>query len=175
MAAKLELARWIVARSHGEEAARAAEEHFTRVVREGQAPDEVEEVRLEGPDPVVHLPAFLAAAARRVVEPLAPRHRPGRRQARRPAGVRLRRPVGRARGRDAAGGQAAVPPACTRLTPLRSVLHFPGCPRGRRRKVPANDTTGVASEDDSELKVRASLRPLARVGAFFTPSRRPGL
>ena len=41
MAAKLELARWIVARSHGEEAARAAEEHFTRVVREGQAPDEV--------------------------------------------------------------------------------------------------------------------------------------
>ncbi len=46
MAAKLELARWIVARSHGEDAARAAEEHFTRVVREGQAPDEVEEVRV---------------------------------------------------------------------------------------------------------------------------------
>jgi len=60
MAAKLELARWIVARSHGEAAARAAEEHFTRVVREGQAPDEVEEVRVESPDPVVHLPAVLA-------------------------------------------------------------------------------------------------------------------
>jgi tyrosyl-tRNA synthetase len=61
MPAKLELARWIVARSHGEEAARAAEEHFTRVVREGQAPDEVEEVRLASPDPVVHLPSVLAS------------------------------------------------------------------------------------------------------------------
>jgi tyrosyl-tRNA synthetase len=44
MQAKLALARWIVARSHGEEAATAAEEHFTRVVREGKAPDEVPEV-----------------------------------------------------------------------------------------------------------------------------------
>ncbi len=39
--AKLALARWIAARSHGEEAARAAEEHFTRVVRRGEAPEEV--------------------------------------------------------------------------------------------------------------------------------------
>ena len=31
-------------RAHGEEAARAAEEHFTRVVREGQAPEEVVEI-----------------------------------------------------------------------------------------------------------------------------------
>jgi tyrosyl-tRNA synthetase len=61
MAAKLELARWIVARSHGEAAARAAEEHFTRVVREGQAPDEVEEVRVAGSDSAVHLPSFLAS------------------------------------------------------------------------------------------------------------------
>jgi tyrosyl-tRNA synthetase len=61
MTAKLELARWIVARSHGEEAARAAEEHFTRVVREGLAPDEVEEVRVESADPAVHLPAILAS------------------------------------------------------------------------------------------------------------------
>ena len=60
MEAKLALARWIVARSHGEEAARAAEEHFTRVVRRHEAPEEVEEAQLEGPDPV-HLPAFLAA------------------------------------------------------------------------------------------------------------------
>src|SRR5712691_8922826 len=60
MAAKLALARWIVARSHGEEAARAAEDHFTRVVRRHEAPEEVEEVTLEGPDPL-HLPAFLAA------------------------------------------------------------------------------------------------------------------
>jgi tyrosyl-tRNA synthetase len=56
--AKLELARFIVRRSHGEEAARAAEEHFTRVVREGRAPDEVPDVPLPADDPV-HLPKAL--------------------------------------------------------------------------------------------------------------------
>jgi tyrosyl-tRNA synthetase len=61
MTAKLELARWIVARSHGEDAARAAEEHFTRVVREGKPPDDVEEVLVPDPDEVIHLPAFLAS------------------------------------------------------------------------------------------------------------------
>ena len=60
MEAKLALARAIVARSHGEEAARGAEEHFTRVVREGQAPDEVPDAALPAGDPV-HLPAVLAA------------------------------------------------------------------------------------------------------------------
>jgi tyrosyl-tRNA synthetase len=59
MEAKLALARWIVARSHGEEAAVAAEAHFTRVVREGQAPDDVPEATLPPGDPV-HLPALLA-------------------------------------------------------------------------------------------------------------------
>jgi tyrosyl-tRNA synthetase len=58
MEAKLELARFIVRRSHGDEAARAAEEHFTRVVREGAAPDEVAEAILAG-DGEVHLPALL--------------------------------------------------------------------------------------------------------------------
>ena len=57
MEAKLELARFVVTRSHGEEAAREAEAHFTRVVREGQAPDEVPEAELPG-DPV-HLPALI--------------------------------------------------------------------------------------------------------------------
>jgi tyrosyl-tRNA synthetase len=61
MEAKLRLARFIVTRAHGEEAARAAEEHFTRVVREGQAPDEVPELALPEEDPV-HLPALLASA-----------------------------------------------------------------------------------------------------------------
>jgi tyrosyl-tRNA synthetase len=61
MASKLALARWIVARSHGEEAADAAEAHFTRVVRHGEAPEEVEEVALPDGDPV-HLPALLVAA-----------------------------------------------------------------------------------------------------------------
>jgi tyrosyl-tRNA synthetase len=56
--AKLELARFIVRRAWGEEAAREAEEHFTRVVREGQAPDEVPEI--EYGEPVVHLPQLLA-------------------------------------------------------------------------------------------------------------------
>jgi tyrosyl-tRNA synthetase len=56
--AKLELARFVVRRSHGEDAARAAEEHFTRVVREGQAPEEVPELPLPAGDPV-HLPALL--------------------------------------------------------------------------------------------------------------------
>jgi tyrosyl-tRNA synthetase len=58
MAWKLELARRIVARWHGEEAARAAEAHFTRVVREHQAPDDVPEAALPAGDPV-HLPALL--------------------------------------------------------------------------------------------------------------------
>jgi tyrosyl-tRNA synthetase len=60
MAWKLELARRITARWHGEDAARSGEEHFTRVVRRHEAPEEVEEARLDGPDPL-HLPAFLAA------------------------------------------------------------------------------------------------------------------
>jgi tyrosyl-tRNA synthetase len=71
--AKLALARWIVTRSHGEDAAQAAEEHFTRVVRKGQAPEDVSEVSLPSGDPL-HLPALLAewfglstSAARRLI------------------------------------------------------------------------------------------------------------
>jgi tyrosyl-tRNA synthetase len=56
--AKLALARFIVARSWGEDAARAAEDHFTRVVREGQAPEGVPEEALPEGDPL-HLPALL--------------------------------------------------------------------------------------------------------------------
>src|SRR2546423_791064 len=56
MQAKLALARFIVERAHGPEATRNAEEHFTRVVREHQAPDEVPEAPLPEGDPV-HLPA----------------------------------------------------------------------------------------------------------------------
>jgi tyrosyl-tRNA synthetase len=59
--AKLALARAIVRRSHGEDAARSAEEHFTRVVREGRAPDEVADFALPDGD-VLHLPAVLAGA-----------------------------------------------------------------------------------------------------------------
>jgi tyrosyl-tRNA synthetase len=55
---KLALARFIVTRAHGGEAARAAEEHFTRVVREGKAPEEVPETSLPAGDPL-HLPTLL--------------------------------------------------------------------------------------------------------------------
>jgi tyrosyl-tRNA synthetase len=59
MQAKLELARFIVRRSHGEEAAREAEAHFTRVVRQGEAPEDVPELPLPEGDPL-HLPKLLA-------------------------------------------------------------------------------------------------------------------
>ena len=61
MSAKLELARLIVRRSWGDDAAARAEAHFTRVVREGSAPEEVPEFVLPDDDPV-HLPAALAQA-----------------------------------------------------------------------------------------------------------------
>jgi len=56
--AKLIVARFIVRRAWGEEAARAAEQHFTRVVRERKPPEEVEEADLPGGE-VIHLPALL--------------------------------------------------------------------------------------------------------------------
>jgi tyrosyl-tRNA synthetase len=59
MESKLALARGIVERYHDAEAAERAEEHFTRVVREGQAPEEVAEAALPDGDPV-HVPALLA-------------------------------------------------------------------------------------------------------------------
>jgi tyrosyl-tRNA synthetase len=59
MEAKLELARFIVRRSHGEDAATTAEQHFTRVVRQHEAPDDVTEALLPAGDPL-HLPKLLA-------------------------------------------------------------------------------------------------------------------
>ena len=58
---KLALARRITQRWHGEEGARAGEEHFTRVVRRHEAPADVPEVRLPDGDPV-HLPALLVGS-----------------------------------------------------------------------------------------------------------------
>jgi tyrosyl-tRNA synthetase len=59
MEAKLELARFVVRRSHGEDGVRRGEDHFTRVVREGRAPDEAAtpEVKVDGGD--VYLPELL--------------------------------------------------------------------------------------------------------------------
>jgi tyrosyl-tRNA synthetase len=75
MEAKLALARFVVARSHGEASADDAEAHFSRVVREGRAPEQVPEVVLDGDAEFVHLPAFLVehlgvestSAARRLI------------------------------------------------------------------------------------------------------------
>lgn len=61
MESKLALARGIVELYSGPESARRAEEHFTHVVREGQAPEIVPEAALPPGDPV-HLPAVLAAS-----------------------------------------------------------------------------------------------------------------
>lgn len=61
MESKLALARGIVARYHGDAAAIEAEEHFTRVVRHHETPEEVPEHSLPAGDPV-HLPALLADA-----------------------------------------------------------------------------------------------------------------
>jgi tyrosyl-tRNA synthetase len=75
MAWKLELARRVTARWHGEEGATAGEGHFTRVVRRGEAPAEVPEIALPDGDPI-HLPALIVARmgvastseARRLIE-----------------------------------------------------------------------------------------------------------
>src|SRR5439155_21055010 len=58
MEAKLELARRLVRRSHGAEAARAAEAHFTRVVRERGQPQDIAEHLLPTSEST-HLPALL--------------------------------------------------------------------------------------------------------------------
>jgi tyrosyl-tRNA synthetase len=56
---KLELARRVCARWHGEAGARAGEEHFTRVVRRHEAPAEVPEAAFSAANGVVYLPALL--------------------------------------------------------------------------------------------------------------------
>jgi tyrosyl-tRNA synthetase len=58
--AKLELARFIVRRSHGEEGVRRGEDHFTRVVREGRAPDEAEIPTASVDGGSVYLPQLLS-------------------------------------------------------------------------------------------------------------------
>jgi tyrosyl-tRNA synthetase len=57
---KLELARRITSRWHGEEGARAGEEHFTQVVRRGEAPADVPEATFEADGAgAVYVPAVL--------------------------------------------------------------------------------------------------------------------
>jgi tyrosyl-tRNA synthetase len=58
---KLELARRITARWHGEEGSKTGEDHFTRVVRRHETPAEVPEATFAASDGVVYLPAVLQA------------------------------------------------------------------------------------------------------------------
>jgi tyrosyl-tRNA synthetase len=60
MEAKLELARFIVRRSHGDEGVQRGEEYFTRVVREGGAPDESEIPVASVDGESVYLPQLLS-------------------------------------------------------------------------------------------------------------------
>ncbi len=60
--AKRALARGIVARFHGEEAAEAAVQHFDRVFVSHEAPDEVDEHAFSAENGSVHLPALIADA-----------------------------------------------------------------------------------------------------------------
>ncbi|HYY03109.1 MAG TPA: tyrosine--tRNA ligase [Gaiellaceae bacterium] len=55
---KLELARRIVRRWHGPDGAAKGEQHFTRVVRRHEAPEDIEEVELP-PGEEIHLPQLL--------------------------------------------------------------------------------------------------------------------
>jgi len=60
---KLELARRVTARWHGDAGARAGEDNFTRVVRQGEAPADVPEAVFEAKEGVVYLPGLLAELA----------------------------------------------------------------------------------------------------------------
>ena len=55
---KRRLARLLVTRFHGDDAARAAEQHFERVFKQREAPEEMPEIPLPEGDPV-HMPALL--------------------------------------------------------------------------------------------------------------------
>jgi tyrosyl-tRNA synthetase len=63
MQAKLALARRVVARSHGEEAAQAAADYFEHVIQGRELPEDIPEHPLPVADPV-HLPALVADAFR---------------------------------------------------------------------------------------------------------------
>ena len=60
--AKRSLARGIITRFHGADAAVAAEAHFDRLFVEHALPDEIDEALVSATDGVIHMPAALASA-----------------------------------------------------------------------------------------------------------------
>ena len=146
--AKLALARFIVARSHGEEAAAAAEAHFTRVVREGKAPEDVPEAPLPAGDPV-HLPAVLASAfglstseARRLIAQ-------GGVQVTARSSPNSTCPAQTARKCARSGRQASLRPLDTPLT----LAIIPRLPKRRRGNVP---TTRSSKPSDPRRKSKVA-------------------
>ncbi len=133
--AKLELARFIVRRSHGDEAAQAAEAHFTRVVREGQAPEDVPEADAAGRRSGAPAGAPRGAPRHRLDQRGAPPDRPGRREGERRARDRARRAQVSARRSARPGREAAFCALHLRLTSggescasIPSWLPRRGCP-----------------------------------------------
>ncbi len=120
--AKRALARALVARFHGAEAAaRPPRSTSTASSSPRRCPRTIEELSFAAENGAVHLPALLAEALRRVALGGAPAARPGRRPARRRAagGRRARRPARAAGRRRAAGRQAPLPPPAGGLTAWR--------------------------------------------------------
>ncbi len=56
------MARGLTARLHGEDAARAAEEHFDRLHVQREAPEQIDEFAVQAENGIVHLPALLRDA-----------------------------------------------------------------------------------------------------------------
>jgi hypothetical protein len=131
--AKLELARFVVRRSHGGEAAAAAEAHFTRVVREGGArggPRARAAGRRPGAPACPDRDGLRALDERRAAD-----DRSGWRQARGCRGTRPRPCPLLARRSVAAGREAPLRPYRRRfLTPRGPLLDSLGRPRGRQGK-----------------------------------------
>jgi tyrosyl-tRNA synthetase len=131
--AKLALARFVVARSHGEEGVRAAEEHFTRVVRN--------RARRRSRDPASGRGSRTPAGAPRRADGGrvdlrgAPPHRAGRREGERRARAGPRRGPGSPRRGAPPGGEAPFRAVDTlgRLAilpkPSMRAVHESPCPR----------------------------------------------
>jgi tyrosyl-tRNA synthetase len=112
MQAKLALARFIVARAHGPEAAEEAEQVLH--ARRARAPGRPSSRTWPSP----RIPSIFRLPGERLgdsIEPLAPRDRPGRGEARRPAGRGLRSRPRRRRRRRAPGREAAFHAVDARL------------------------------------------------------------